>query len=611
MSEHNRQEWYPGDIEFFPSLHAPVYIRNRNDGTSHPVSPAEAKIFQALRGCRSIEGYIQHLEDVVADAVAEVGRDAIEPLLQRWIADGVLRSRSLLVRAFTDQQVDAGTAPPLVATVTAHRPQSLARWLESFAVESTGQVVIVDDSRIEEAIRGNGDVVRGFLWKRDMASEKTAGLHVISRAGRHRLAQTVADHTARGTLDPAVVKWGLLGDTDGYGEPVVSMGAARNALLLAGVHCKVVSIDDDILPRYATFTDVDPTAVQVGDRYSPYVHLYPDGETLMEDARPATDPMGELVETLGLTPPDDVDLTGLSPDIARDWERSAPRVVAARLGIYGARAIEEPYRVIQRREEFVHPDERNGERFSAIQRHGLRGRHTTALTVARHGFASAYYSFDGSTELPPFFPWGRMEDHAFSVLATWADRNALFADVPAAAYHDPTGKQPFSDMEIGRHSVNAGLYNLLTLRSFTRGILASDRARRMAALVHRYRDVGTLARSDFREFLRSVQTSYLRETREEIETQIATHRSERESLEPHARERMLRRYQDSVIRELANPESVVPTELRGVAGSVEDKLAFLQDNYRRWADLLEAWPVIRRTAAAIGFDELMKIAANE
>lgn len=617
MSEELREEWYPADIEFIPSLRAPVYFKNRNDGIAHSISPVEAKILQTLCGCRSIDGHIHYLSDAAADAVAELGADGLEPLVRRWIAEGVLRARSLLVSpAGGDVRDESPSQPPLVATVTANRPRALTQWLDGFATQPPGPVVIVDDSRSEEPIRATVAVVRQFLQKRnasasgDGASGDGAALHVISRAGRQRLARTIAHHPGGPTIDPGLVEWGLLGDTEGYGELVVSIGAARNTLLLAGLQRRVISIDDDILPRYATFADVDPTTVCIDATSTRYARLYPDEETLRTEARSAEDPFDTLVALLGASPPGDADLTGLPADIGRAWEMYTPRVFVARVGIYGARLLADPFKVIRRPEEFGDANGSDIARVSAIQRFGLRSSHTTTRTLGRDGFSSAYYAFDGSVEFLPFFPWGRWEDVVFSSLVPWTDSAALFGDVPVAAYHDPTDKKPFSDMEIGRHSVNIGHYNFLTVRLFMRSIVASDRSRRHSALVSRYRELGTLTPSGFREFLRGVQVSYLREVREEIETQIATHRNERDSLEPYARERLLRRYQDSVIRELANPESVVPTELRGAAGSVEDKLGFLQENYRRWADLLEAWPTIRHAASEIGFDALMKIAAD-
>ncbi len=53
------------------------------------------------------------------------------------------------------------------------------------------------------------------------------------------------------------------------------------------------------------------------------------------------------------------------------------------------------------------------------------------------------------------------------------------------------------------------------------------------------------------------------------------------------------------IREPATPESVVPAELRHAPGTVEERLSVLQENYRRWANLLEVWPEIPFTAREI------------
>ncbi|MDA3948954.1 MAG: hypothetical protein PF508_06985 [Spirochaeta sp.] len=93
--------------------------------------------------------------------------------------------------------------------------------------------------------------------------------------------------------------------------------------------------------------------------------------------------------------------------------------------------------------------------------------------------------------------------------------------------------------------------------------------------------------------------AHLRHLRTDVENQIAEHRTARTTREPHARERMLRRYQDSIIRELATPDSVLPADLRHAPGTVEERLSVIQKNYGRWADLLDVWPEILAAAREI------------
>ncbi|MDA3948986.1 MAG: hypothetical protein PF508_07145, partial [Spirochaeta sp.] len=445
-------------------------------------------------------------------------------------------------------------------------------------------------------------------------------LHFVSPAARRRWAQVIREHARGDQIDPGVIEWGLLGDSGVYRDAVVSTGAARNTLLLAGIGRPVLSIDDDILPEYAVFGDCDADgnsdrpeegAPRVGDAVPPYARLYRSVEELQKDARPASDPLNALLSVLGTVPDRDTDLSGLTPGVAGDWEQHPLTVIAGRLGVFGSRVLGEPFEVIRRPQEFAWADIDDRSAVGAIQEHGVRARHTTATTFGRQGFSTACCAFDGSTVLPPFFPWGRGQDDTFSVLAVWTHQNALFADLPVAVFHDPSGKRPFSEMEIGRYSVHSGLYNYLTLRSLCAGIATTDPGQRITALVRRYREIGRIAPGDFRDFLRSIQMAYLQEVREEIESQIATHRAERDRLEPYARELLLRRYQDSVIRELARPDSLVPTELRGAPGTIEEKLAFLQERYRLWGELLEAWPAIRNAAAAIGLERLLAIAAED
>ncbi|MFP4152554.1 MAG: hypothetical protein ACLFSV_06885 [Alkalispirochaeta sp.] len=620
-------EYYPAHIEVLPSPAAPVYIKIRNDGTVHSITKDETAILRALFGCRSVEEHLEKLRNASGNAAAAIramekdGAPGLGGLLERWITEGVLRPRELIVSGTAEDhrrrisRETAAGAPGaggsrelLYATVTADRPESLQRWLRDFVDDRTfrrdAPTIVIDDSRQTAATAVNA---------RNIADRRDRGVIHLTREGRRRWARAIVETAGPGVLDPELVGWALLGETKGYGEALVSTGAGRNVLLLAGIDRTVVTIDDDILPRFATFEEASTQAPRFGDAAEPFARLYPSMEELERDARIAEDPTQELVNALGRVHADGVDLSTISSDIACDLEASAgvPRCAVVRVGVYGARTVAEPYRVIARRSEFVLKDLNDGKALRTIQRHGVRARHATALTWGRHGFGASLFVFDGSRRMLPFHPWARQTDDVWPLLETWLHRDILFGDYPVAVFHDPSGRLPFDDRAIGRYRIGAGMYNVLVLRSLMRDIPGNDPERRLRGLIDRYREIGALRPHEFRGYLRHLQEGHLKDLREEIEGQLVAHRTERDGLEPIARERLLRRYQDSVIRELTNPDTVVPDELRRAPGTIGEKLTFLQENYRRWGELLEAWPEIRCAAALIGFEGLVKIANDD
>jgi len=617
VSRSPQPEYYPADITIVPSVVAPVYIKLRNDGSVHAITKEEADVLRTLRGCRSVEDHLEGLRGaaggtaVTIAAIAAIGKGgngALRSLLERWIAEGVLRKRELLGSGGTSGDGHDGGNKVLYATVTADRPEALQRWLRGFVDDRMllrdAPAIVIDDSRRTASVAVNAA---------NIGRQQDRGVFHVTREGRRRWARAIVDSAGPGALDPEVVGWALLGDIQGCGEALVSTGAGRNALLLAGIDRRVVSIDDDMLPRFATFADTSTQAPRLGDDAEPFARLYPSMEAMERDARGAKDPTEELLNALGPVSVDGVDLSTISADIACDFEISgdAPKCTVVRAGVYGARTVAEPYRVIARRLECTAKDLRDDAAVSEIQRYGLRARHAVSCTQGRTGFCGSFFVFDGFRKTQPFFPWARQTDDGWPLLETWLHRDVLFGDYPVAVFHDPSDKRPFDDMAIGRYRIGAGMYNVLVLRSLMRDIPGTAPERRLRGLVTRYREMGELRPQEFRAYLRHLQEGHLKELREEIEGQLAMHRRERDALEPIARERLLRRYQDSVIRELTNPDAVVPDELRHVHGTIGEKLAFLQENYRRWGELLDAWPAIRRAAATIGFDRLMEIAGGE
>jgi hypothetical protein len=100
MTENLNDEYYRGDIEYVPSPGAAVYLRIRNGDAAYPITGREVKILQSLRGCRSIEDHVRHLTrgeiPAINDTAGGGSPEEIATLLRRWVAQGVLRSRTLL-----------------------------------------------------------------------------------------------------------------------------------------------------------------------------------------------------------------------------------------------------------------------------------------------------------------------------------------------------------------------------------------------------------------------------------------------------------------------------------------------------------------------------------
>ncbi|MDA3948953.1 MAG: hypothetical protein PF508_06980 [Spirochaeta sp.] len=445
--------WYVAQHILLPAPEAPAYVKNLNDGSVHPIDREEAQLLSRLIGCRTEDEHVEALLHATRYAATRPDRQALEEHIRSWMARGILRPHTLLQTPVPAAAKGNGkakaTANAVLGLVTAGRPAMAKRWMNEFVPRYrerlAGPVIVVDDSRdpTNSITAGSSDVV------------------VITRNDRRAWAEQIAHRIGSHHVDPAVVAWVLLGNGGDERAPIFGAGAARNSLHLAGTGRTVVSMDDDLRPRYARKKRSDP-----GD--TGYAGLYPTIEVLQNDIEIVADPFGELVAAVGSVVHTETDLHEVPAEIVRTLENESVRVVAARLGVFGISPFSAPLDVVSRPDEFRPGDTDDPETFNLIQRNGLTVRHDAAPPVNGHALSSHFDAIDATRDLPPFFPWGRKEDVCFGALLRESDPSTTVLELPTAVMHDPDNKGLFSDMEIGRYAIDTGTYNLLTLQRFLR-----------------------------------------------------------------------------------------------------------------------------------------------
>lgn len=593
--------WYPAQVRFFPSVEAPIFIRNLNEGRTIPVDYLEGRLFASLRGCLPIDEHLAALAARESSIARAIGFEKLKGILQSWQAEGFLRPDTLL-----KPDLEQPTTEYVLSTSSAERPKALAAWLSAFgasglAAESIS-VAIVDDSRSEENIRANQETLANAA--NDSAGSPNPSLRYVSREVRSKWCDRLADRLKSVGIGKRVIEWAFL--SSGVAPLGVStLGAARNTQLSLAPDSKIVSADDDILPHWATFEDTDWTLTVVGPAdYT--ARVYPSIKALEMERRNCHFDATGIVSLLASLDArlSRYDLTMTPSEVARLWEDQPPRVIAASVGVFGARQFAEPLRAIIHDEEIEPWYAENFALFESIQRWGLTARHTLQPTITkRESLSSALWAIDSRADLPPFFPWGRRQDDCFALLSGRVWPESLSAELPVAVLHNPEHKRPFEQKEVGTYVIDTGFFNYATLLLFAKNFVSSDPRMRLEEVSRKYGEIGHLSPRCFREFLWELVRQHLNARVREIEDILEA--SAAPNTVRAARHVALAAYRNYMITSLQEPDNVVPREFRellrvGYFDSVDSALKELQCYYTLWSDLLAAWPTIRRAAREVG-----------
>lgn len=591
--------YYPAQVTFYPDCSEAVLRRNLNTGSVASTNSEEARLFQLLQGARTIEQHVGSIAGAAPEAVERFGADRLFDLLSSWQGSGLLRPLS------GGSLREPTTAQPLqLSTVSADRPQSLARWLAAAdqfggGTDST-PILVLDDSRSENTVDEYQQIID---------SSGVARLIHVTRADRAKWCETLGERLRLDSGDAGGLSFHLLGPSSTAGETLFNAAAARNTLFLLTRGRAVLSVDDDVLPQWRTAAApqrgvVVGPAPRIGQRFASMVEL-------REQTNVADSPLGALSSMLGAVDlrSDAFDLSVIPAHLTRISERQSLRVVAATLGYHGARPYIEPLRGVDRQYELggLVPD--GAEALHATHRSGIGLLQSELATIeGKDAFATAIWAFDGTETLAPFMPWGRREDDSFALLTSRVWLHHLLGELPVTCYHDPTDKPPFRVDQLGTYELDTGIYNYATLLLFTKELRFSDPISRLAEVARRYVEIGTISVSAFREFLWSIQTQHLFRKREELLQEIDEQPEEWGSF-GEARIAALKAYVDSIERSIGEPDMVVPAEWRSVAPvgdreAIESMLKELQGYYATWGRFLPLWPEVLGAAEEVNLQAL-------
>ena len=430
-----------------------------------------------------------------------------------------------------------GVRVSTLAFPTANRPDVLARGLESYAQTAPHRRFLVMDDSKDPAIREE--------YRRRLQDLQGRLGVTILYAGLEEKRRFAADLATEAGVDPAVTEAALL-DPMGIG---LTVGANRNAVLLATVGEGVLSVDDDTLSLVAPspggeegvdlFSGTSPGTAFLSGRDPGEIRAFAD--------------RAEALASLDLRP---ADLAGLHEGML------GQPVLVTTNGWAGDCGWHSPsfYMLLEgeSRRRLVRTAE--GYRTATASKEIVRSVPRTVLGDGDSFMATLFTGLDNRRILPPFPPvlWG--EDLLFGITLQLCFRESRVGHLPWIAAHEPVEVRRFWPGEMARSASGVDHSRLVSalLDGFSPD--SAEPAEALKQLGAYLLELGRMAPADFDALaLRSVRARAAAFAAE-LEARLAAFDpTEGEGAELWAAD--VRRYLDVLRKHAAEPDFGVPLDL--------------------------------------------------
>ncbi|MEK7863813.1 MAG: hypothetical protein AAB295_11190, partial [Chloroflexota bacterium] len=493
-------------ISLFPVGASTTLVYAHHARSAHLLPSALADLLSRCQAFASLADHARQRcrELRLADAQAE----SVTSQLATLAASGLLISRrELLDRCVARSTVDA---PPPIASVgvlTRDRVESLQRALVSYVENSrrhtrANDFIVVDDSERADARSRTRAMLKA------VQSHHDAPISYASREEKEQLARALIDETH---LPVDVVRFALFGD-DACGSTI---GANRNALLLATAGDMVFSADDDTVCRVARAADSRDALALVSGADPTEFRLYPDRDAAARSASHVdTDLLAVHERLLGRSLASCVaaareagepDLDQMGPRLFQSLESGDGRVLVTMNGLVGDSGMGSPryFLALQgpSRERLVASEAAYTAAFEsrAVVRAARRP------TICDAPFCmTGFVGLDARGLLPPFFPVQRNSDGIFALTLRTCFADGYFGFLPWTLLHAPAEKRSFTADDLWRKSEGLRTADVLLacIGACEAGSATLSDGERLRGLGRRLTALGSLEPGEFEEFLR-------------------------------------------------------------------------------------------------------------
>jgi hypothetical protein len=513
------EQYIAAYITAYPADKGNVLISNRNTGRPDLLSE---QLFGVLRQADRFDTVAGHAKRLIAAGWEDDGSGFIESGIRELITRSLMIPKSAFLASLVER-VDRPHAPPPVNSIiipTRDRVPQLQRCLESW-IESNRRhdrqpdYIVLDDSRhknttlldaLKPLAAGGARIFSGGMKEKSIFADEIV-------------------RTARGDGLPAdVVSFALFGD-EAYTR---TLGANRNALLLASPGELVVMSDDDTVCQSALLGELDATLALSSSKDPTVSRFYADRSQLTESVRTAqVDILACHEKLLGRTiaaclavfgapvpgrtgggpvQHSAVDLGGINPESAHFFGNAQKVVRATASGYWGDSGMEAPHQVLELMGESRDLLMQSSEQYAMAKLSREVFRSVSRYTISDGAvFVPMNAGVDNRSLLPPFFPVGRNSDGIFAMTLRVCAHDALIGHVPIAVLHSPQESRRYAQDSI-QAAVAPRLSEIVQTITNTFGPVPgrTSVSERLSDLGRLFVDVGSQKIADFKAYVETI-----------------------------------------------------------------------------------------------------------
>jgi len=554
-----------------------LLVRNPVSGRTVVVDRDTTKVAAACGAFASMEEHCARLE-----AATGADRNQCKVSVQRAIDAGLFVSSGELARYLVNGWAPAAEPRKIdiVGIPTRNRPKLLNRVLEGLGrnLREYGRkatVIVVDDSETVSMQQANSHAIAAH------SADPRMNIRCVDRESRKRLAAQLVRQDGLPTESVAFA----LGGSPDY---PVSMGAARNTILMHSVGRCVLFLDDDIEFRLAAIPG-STDALAVGSE-DPENSFFANPDEIEKCHFVNEDVIGLHEKLLNVGPAEllssiETTFDFASHKLGRRLESGRARVIASQMGVIGDCGLDAPFGYYLRGPETWSRLVRSEELYQAAitNRLVLDGSKRFLVTPLNHCHTHCL-GLDNTQGLPPFLPVMRGEDGVFGLLVNKCVPGSLFSLIPRAILHAPEPAREFPPKAAlqfaGRLALSETIMSLISAAGMLSG---RDWAERAQTLGRSLQELRLLQDRDLHERLQWVIDPLLTRF-----IQIMEKRIENSSADEFWT-RDVRQIRDALVDSLSHVSRLAPVDLLATFGETEAVRRF-RDVTAKFADVLEVWP---------------------
>jgi hypothetical protein len=566
-------------------------LQGGRSGVAQTMAERVRVIVDLLRGTSGARRWFGR--STSADGAADTA--TIDELFEH---DWIVTERRLL-DLIAGAQAGTGGQVACLTIVTMDRAPLLRRCLRSVLENRRCwgrryRLAVFDDS-IDRAHR---DATRAAVA--ELSAEYGAPIAHVDHECKRRL---IRDLGARTGIDDHILAFGLLG-----GPGNGANGANLNNVLLHVAGELAISVDDDVICRMGPppearldalcfSQDADPTVMQFCGARQDALGAVRDGcaDVAAIHERVLGNSLGDLVAQyatarMSSTP---------SARLTKSALLLKGTVVATSTGMAGDGGLGTAHDLLLLKshclDQLAALMPRGGDR---VARDIVRAARETTIT-AGGSFMSMSIGLDHRALLPPFMPGYRNCDGLFSVSVPLCLPHGYFAHLPFLIAHDPADERRWSREDLWRRAGAVRFNDLMcgVLQTARHGLGTSDDSQeRMQSLGLYCEMLGKQPYQAFKDVVRSLWVGRQHERLDRLLTHL-----DRGALDLRMADAIRR--QIVTITEALNQRAVTLSDVHAPGGTSDGAIRRMQDDVRKYGELLGAWPAIRRESRHVAVQE--------